>query len=65
MRKDEVLAEAVVIDARVVHAKPTFQLDCVEHMCRQCPHEMGAVGRLRLLPVMGGSDAGVECTGWK
>ena len=28
-------------------AKPTFQRDCTESICRPCPQEMGAVGRHR------------------
>ena len=28
-------------------AKPTFQRGCMERICRPCPQEMGAIGRLR------------------
>ena len=40
-------------EPRVGDAKPTFQRDYTESICRHCPHEMGEVGRLCLLRVMG------------
>ena len=36
----------------VEDAKPTFQRDCTDSICRPCPGEMGAVGRRRRLRFM-------------